>query len=824
MANGWSEQTGISSLDDPLSSWYLQMAQRQQGQQPQGPQPQSIPARPGIGVPGGPQAGATGGGMGAGMQLTQPPFSPGGNIQPVSSAQHPGQALAANFLGGIFNAVQNKKQENQQKQYQQSYNLWQQLMGAQDALAKDPNNMQAKQVIDYITGDPKSRKMIEESLGVMMPGGDASKQTPVTQGAQHGFSGYLQRLKGQFDPRTQAMRLPTGAGFPVGQQQAAGGMPAGGAPQGQQPMTQMAGLQMPWGQTSGFQMPSMGGGQQPQGRPGPPSAPSPPSPTSAPQAPGASGAGSQPGGLTAASYFYPAVDPATAAYNQEMRRQMTDPETVKHIVRQKLGQELTPEQQATLDIHKAQLASTEKLRKAQEDLDKERIKKQEEDIKLGRTRAYLAAVEKQSRDNAVRVKAGLPVQKYVDPAMFGLTEEDVKNIPGAWLAKGVTTDKLLDYTKPVVGPGGSEQVAATPGAPTPTPTKPRTTAPTPPPTRPQAATPTTPPAAPPTTPTAAAAAPTQPSAIRRVGTGEPGEIPGTARIGGASDAKLIRDAPVKPGYSAVVETTGKGKDKQKVVEYVPDPGTPAYNHLHRNEFKPIPGTGVNYGPLPADPLRAIVDESAAEYRTDPQKMFSSFSGQRELYMKEILTYKPTWDISKYGERYQTRKSYAPGGADAKINSSLDNIAGHIYDLSKNFERFGNTFNATANEIYHKGRIAADAGWENAWKADATAVSDELAVALTGRATDQEISHYKAVIMDPYASPQSYKDTIQSIANLLSQRFVDQDWKWRNKMGESRDFAIMSPRAIDSLKKMGINNEMTQDVMPGSRVQTFINSF
>jgi hypothetical protein len=133
------------------------------------------------------------------------------------------QQVISNTLAGIYNAVQQRKDTNEKKQFQEAENTYAQIVAAQTALQQNPNDQNARAQLDAILTDPKKLKMLDESLGYTLPKepspADQKKaQSPAVQGAQSFWRKFAQRVGGgvqqTFDPRTATQRQFGGAQAP----------------------------------------------------------------------------------------------------------------------------------------------------------------------------------------------------------------------------------------------------------------------------------------------------------------------------------------------------------------------------------------------------------------------------------------------------------------------------------------------------------------------------------------------------------------------------------------------------------------------------------
>jgi hypothetical protein len=180
------------------------------------PQGGGVPAS----APGSGPAGASGG------YLPQGPFSPTStalpqipinpNQQYYTSGERK-QANVANLISGFYNEIQNRKQQNEQRQFKMAENLYSQVLQAKAKLEKDPTDATAKAFLDQVLSNPKNIKMFEESLQVAFPkvtGGETEepKKTPQSEGAKSAVQKFAQSLgqaaRDVVDPRTQTQRMP----------------------------------------------------------------------------------------------------------------------------------------------------------------------------------------------------------------------------------------------------------------------------------------------------------------------------------------------------------------------------------------------------------------------------------------------------------------------------------------------------------------------------------------------------------------------------------------------------------------------------------------
>jgi hypothetical protein len=119
----------------------------------------------------------------------------------------------------MYNAVQARKQQNEQKQFQKAENLYSQMQQYQQMMASgDPSQMQqGKQQMDALLEDPKNLKIMDESLGTTFGAGTEQqdqKQTPASAGAASFVRKFAHRLGQQFDARTQAQQMGPQAQLP----------------------------------------------------------------------------------------------------------------------------------------------------------------------------------------------------------------------------------------------------------------------------------------------------------------------------------------------------------------------------------------------------------------------------------------------------------------------------------------------------------------------------------------------------------------------------------------------------------------------------------
>lgn len=199
----------------------------------------------------------------------------------------------------------------------------------------------------------------------------------------------------------------------------------------------------------------------------------------------------------------------------------------------------------------------------------------------------------------------------------------------------------------------------------------------------------------------------------------------------------------------------------------------------------------------ADLIRSIV-----EYKADPTKIASIRGDQRQKLITAVLQYDPTFDMSAYPARSAVRKSFT-SGTDSGNVTSLNTAIAHLKKFSETGVALGNrslpAWNAVANFAEQQTGDPRVVEFLTA----ANAVVNEVAKVFkgTGATSDSEIKEWRHAI-NSSQSPEQIRAAISTMVELIGGRLNALNDKWTRGMGKPRDFAILSPQSVETLKSFG----------------------
>lgn len=183
-------------------------------------------------------------------------------------------------------------------------------------------------------------------------------------------------------------------------------------------------------------------------------------------------------------------------------------------------------------------------------------------------------------------------------------------------------------------------------------------------------------------------------------------------------------------------------------------------------------------------------------------------------LQRAAQYDQTFSPSEYTIRQKTRMDYSSGKSFNNARS-LNTLAGHLDNLSKSADALNNTSTRPVNYLLNKveSGVMGDPRLK-VFETDVNAVTNELGQLLRGGAvTDQEAKRWQEAIGQS-DSPAQFKATIKEFADLAKSRLDALQQGYEGVMRKPADIQIMSPKAKESFKKLGVLSEEDIANTPG----------
>lgn len=170
---------------------------------------------------------------------------------------------------------------------------------------------------------------------------------------------------------------------------------------------------------------------------------------------------------------------------------------------------------------------------------------------------------------------------------------------------------------------------------------------------------------------------------------------------------------------------------------------------------------------------------------------------------------PTYDETQFTSRNRTRQDFASGTARKTINA-LNTAVSHLDRLSQSGHQLSNGNFQTWNYLRNSAQTLTGDERVSNFKTDANAVANEMATVFKGTgATDQEIKTWKDRVSSSQ-SPRQIAGTMNEMLELMRGRLGAIDDQWKQSMGKTRDFHILSPASQKILQKLGANDVVETD--------------
>lgn len=218
---------------------------------------------------------------------------------------------------------------------------------------------------------------------------------------------------------------------------------------------------------------------------------------------------------------------------------------------------------------------------------------------------------------------------------------------------------------------------------------------------------------------------------------------------------------------------------------------------------PINEQGVNPAALQGlDPGRQMLIKKIANYEIP---IPNSRSKEGIALLSRVSLYDSNFDNQKYPIRQALRVSFT-SGPDAKNITSLNTAIHHLDQLDRSSTDLGNRSMPLWNSIANKFEAATGDPKLIKVANDLNAVKGELAATFKGTgATDQEIKAWTGGFSSS-SSPAQFKASIQEGVKLLQGRLDALIDKYQTGMGTTKDLQILSPKSIETLRRIGVDVE------------------
>ena len=231
----------------------------------------------------------------------------------------------------------------------------------------------------------------------------------------------------------------------------------------------------------------------------------------------------------------------------------------------------------------------------------------------------------------------------------------------------------------------------------------------------------------------------------------------------------------------------------------------AYMTADANRKKSV--TNLNYGLGgtnidPDVPMANAAQEKSAQnmaaYRLAPP----SGTALRTPYWSDIIAraqgINPSFDVTMYKQRQQTRVDFSSGKAALNIRS-LNTAIGHMDNLQRAADALKNTSIPAYNAAKNYGAVQTGSPTVKVFEAAASAVANELATLFKGTgATDQEIKAWRQLV-NANMSPQQLDGVIQQAASLMLSRRNALEEQWNASMATTAP-NLFDPKAAKVLEK------------------------
>lgn len=253
--------------------------------------------------------------------------------------------------------------------------------------------------------------------------------------------------------------------------------------------------------------------------------------------------------------------------------------------------------------------------------------------------------------------------------------------------------------------------------------------------------------------------------------------------------------PITPGAPGV-QTDGTVNSVVVGTDGNPDPTE------QQSFLSSLPG-GSNSG------LATLV-QGLADYSINPTAIPTrQYAGAAGYTEPQLLTlakqYDPTYDSKQYATRAAMQKNVTSGTYSQTINAA-NTLVQHLAELQQTYKALGNggilpgIFNAGKNTFQQIG----GSGTQGAFNQAANAVATEAAKVYKGGApTESEIAE-NAKLFSDNMSPGQFKAALSTMIGLMTGRLGTLASQYKQTMGKTAGFSILTPQSVSTLKSLGID--------------------
>lgn len=302
-------------------------------------------------------------------------------------------------------------------------------------------------------------------------------------------------------------------------------------------------------------------------------------------------------------------------------------------------------------------------------------------------------------------------------------------------------------------------------------------------------------------PTAAApqqAAPQAPQSPQPAPGPAPSPIPGY--MGGRFDAAFVPASGASPIQTAMAQRYGAPGQSDAYAGAPPPPAQPASADPtdQRNAYADQALSRMNISPQ----FKGIV-QGIGNYTLDPTKIASIRGSAREMLMGLVQQAYPDFDMTNYGVRQQTQKSFGPNGNNGMALTSNRTAIRHLSQLWDDAQALGNGSFTPLNAIKNQFNTMTGNNATTNVATDMQAVSTEVAKALrgSGAMSESEINDWQKNF-SVNASPPQMQGAIQRALRLMGGRNEEMAKTYQAGMQKQMPMFI-DPQEANALNKMGV---------------------
>lgn len=222
-----------------------------------------------------------------------------------------------------------------------------------------------------------------------------------------------------------------------------------------------------------------------------------------------------------------------------------------------------------------------------------------------------------------------------------------------------------------------------------------------------------------------------------------------------------------------------------------------------------------------DPQYAAELASVLNYSADPKAIparGSQNSIQRPQLLADAHRIDPTYDEMQFAARNTALKSFVGSGGNATSIQSMNNITGHLAELSDAYDGLQNSNIPGWNAVANTAKAATGAGPIKSFNDAATAVSTEMDRALKGGATDVTGVNAWRANLDSNSSPDQQKAAVTQALNLLDTRAASIKENYARSMGRPYTAPLLDSSSAAKLtavaQKYGVDLSQYKNLLEG----------